>query len=163
MRLQLFGLGVCDRVSANLLNSPVSGLLGLGWESIASSKAKPFWQTLVSNGAWDQPVMAFQLTRYIWFDFTSTDSVLTCCARFINDTSADVLAPGGTFTMGAVNSSLYTGEIDYVNIPSGKESYWLIPVESELKHISPRISSLTPRVICSFDCPGQHRFYSYGG
>ncbi|KAG9223824.1 hypothetical protein CCMSSC00406_0007686 [Pleurotus cornucopiae] len=104
--------GVCDRVSANLLNSPVSGLLGLGWESIASSKAKPFWQTLVSNGAWDQPVMAFQLTR------------------FINDTSADVLAPGGTFTMGAVNSSLYTGEIDYVNIPSGKESYWLIPVET---------------------------------
>lgn len=33
--------------------------------------------------------------------------------------------------MGAVNSSLYTGDIDYVNIPSGKESYWLIPLESE--------------------------------
>jgi len=30
--------------------------------------------------------------------------------------------------MGGTNPNLYTGQIDYVNIPSGQESYWLIPL-----------------------------------
>jgi hypothetical protein len=54
---------VCDKVSNGLLESPVSGLLGLGFQTIAASGALPFWQALVSNGAWDSPVMAFFLTR----------------------------------------------------------------------------------------------------
>lgn len=57
---------VCDQISSGLLSNPVSGLLGLGFQSIASSKATPFWQTLVSNGAWTDPLMAFYLTRYVW-------------------------------------------------------------------------------------------------
>lgn len=55
--------GVCDQVSKGLLNSPVSGLMGLAWNTIASSGATPFWQTLAASGAWDSPEMAFQLTR----------------------------------------------------------------------------------------------------
>lgn len=58
---QVFAL--CNRVSSGLLNNPVSGLLGLAFQTIASSKAMPFWQTLVSEGAWDEPLMAFHLTR----------------------------------------------------------------------------------------------------
>jgi cathepsin D len=57
--------GVCDSVSAGLLDSPVSGLMGLAWQTIAASGAMPFWQALVSNKAWDEPLMAFQLTRYV--------------------------------------------------------------------------------------------------
>lgn len=102
--------GVCDGVSAGLLNAPVSGLLGLGWQTIASSRAMPFWQQLVSGGAWDEPVMAFQLTR------------------FVNRSNAATLEPGGSFTMGFVNSSLYTGDIEYVNIPGGKGTYWILPM-----------------------------------
>jgi len=30
--------------------------------------------------------------------------------------------------MGGTNTNLYTGDIDYVNIPDGQESYWLIPL-----------------------------------
>jgi cathepsin D len=56
---------VCNQVSDGLLTSPVSGLLGLAFQTIASSKAVPFWQTLVSSGAWDSPVMAFYLSRYV--------------------------------------------------------------------------------------------------
>lgn len=59
---QTFALG--DAVSRGLLNNPISGLLGLAWGSIATSGATPFWQALVEGGAWDEPVMAFQLTRY---------------------------------------------------------------------------------------------------
>ena len=61
--------GVCNTVSTNLLTGPVSGLLGLGFQPIASSKAMPFWETLVSSGAWDTPVMGVQLTRLVDFIF----------------------------------------------------------------------------------------------
>jgi len=57
---------VCDRISPGLLHSPVSGLLGLAWQTIASSEAIPFWQALAADGAWDSPVMSFQLTRYVY-------------------------------------------------------------------------------------------------
>lgn len=55
---------ICDQVSPGLLSDPVSGLLGLAFQTIASSKAPPFWQTLASE-AWDSPLMAFHLTRYV--------------------------------------------------------------------------------------------------
>jgi cathepsin D len=54
---------VCDRVSQGLLDNPVSGLLGLGWANIASSGATPLWKQLATHGLWDEPVMAFHLTR----------------------------------------------------------------------------------------------------
>ena len=74
---------VCDRVSQGLLTSPVSGLLGLAFQSIAASGAIPFWQTLASSGAWDEPLMAFHLTR------------------FLNVSTAEVEEYGGSFSMGA--------------------------------------------------------------
>ncbi|TFK25570.1 aspartic peptidase A1 [Coprinopsis marcescibilis] len=100
---------VCDQVSSGLLSSPVSGLLGLGFETIASSKATPFWETLVTEGAWDQPVMSFHLTRYL------------------NVSDVESLEPGGSFTMGFLNDSLYTGDIDYVDLPV-EASYWILPI-----------------------------------
>lgn len=105
---QIFG--VCDQVSSGLLDAPVSGLLGLAWQPLASSEATPLWQTLVAGGAWNEPVMTFQLTR------------------FVNQSSAAVLEPGGTFTMGTLNSSLYTGDIDYIDIPSNAVTFWTLPL-----------------------------------
>ncbi|KAG1815420.1 aspartic peptidase domain-containing protein [Suillus variegatus] len=99
------------QVTSGLLEPPVSGLLGLGWQSIASSKATPFWQTLASSGAWSNPVMAFQLTR------------------FMNGSNVNTEEPGGSFTMGFVNSSLYTGSIDYQAVPT-TPSYWILPMTS---------------------------------
>ncbi|KAI5124252.1 hypothetical protein M0805_005101 [Coniferiporia weirii] len=98
---------VCDQISSGLLSSPVSGLMGLAFETIASSGATPFWQSLVEAGAWDSPLMSFQLTR------------------FGNAQNAQALEAGGTFTMGFVNSSLYTGDIDYNDIPGGTGTYWI--------------------------------------
>ncbi|THH11877.1 hypothetical protein EW146_g7899 [Bondarzewia mesenterica] len=102
--------GVCSVVSSGLLTNPVSGLLGLAWQAISSSGATPFWQNLYEKNAWDQPVMAFQLTR------------------FQNLTNVAALEPGGTFTMGNVNTSLYTGNIDYQNIPISTPTYWTLPL-----------------------------------
>ncbi|KAK7060829.1 hypothetical protein VNI00_000562 [Paramarasmius palmivorus] len=98
---------VCDEISQDLLTTPVSGLMGLAFQTIASSGATPFWEALVQGGAWDSPVMAFQLTRYT------------------NDSQAKSLEPGGSFTMGFTNETLYTGEIDYHDIPGGEGTYWI--------------------------------------
>ncbi|KAI0741353.1 acid protease [Daedaleopsis nitida] len=104
---QAFGRCVVTQVSTGLLTSPVSGLMGLAFQSIASSGATPFWEALSDNGALDQPLMAFQLTR------------------FVDVAEAQENEPGGTFNLGAVNTSLFTGDIDYQDIPGGKGTYWI--------------------------------------
>ena len=82
--------------------------MGLGFQSIASSQATAFWQSLAStNGVLDQNLFAFQLTR------------------FTNATDAQQLEYGGTFTLGAVNNTLFTGDIDFQAIPSGAPGYWI--------------------------------------
>ena len=81
--------------------------MGLAFQSISSSRATPFWQALATSGALDQPLMAFQLTR------------------FTDDATANELEPGGTFNLGAVNTSLFTGSIDFQPIPGGQGTYWI--------------------------------------
>lgn len=105
------GFAVVDTVSQGLLASPISGLLGLAWQAIASSGQMPLWQTLASSNTWDSALFGVQLTRYT------------------NDSTAQELEPGGVLNMGYVNSSLYTGSIDYIDIP-GTPSYWYIPLTS---------------------------------
>ncbi|KLO17919.1 acid protease [Schizopora paradoxa] len=100
---QTFAL--CNQISKGLLTDPVSGLMGLAFQSISTSGAKPIWQTLVESGVWDEPLMTFQLSRHM--DSTRDED------------------PGGTFTLGTLNSSLYTGDIDYQDIPADDETYWI--------------------------------------
>ncbi|KAI0784941.1 aspartic peptidase domain-containing protein [Abortiporus biennis] len=109
VRSQTFGL--VTETSSSLLTSPLSGLMGLAFQDIATSGATPLWQTLVNtDGILDSPLMAFQLARYG------------------NASNPQTLEPGGTFNIGAVNSSLYTGDIDYQDIPSGAPGYWILEV-----------------------------------
>ncbi|KAI0312909.1 acid protease [Amylostereum chailletii] len=103
--------GVCNTFSSGLVDAPVSGLLGLGWKGISSSGATPLWQTLYESNALDSPLMAFQLTRYQ------------------NASNANTLEPGGTFTLGAVNSSLYTGDIDYQDL-ADSTGYWTVQLSN---------------------------------
>ena len=56
--------------------------MGLGWQALSSSGSVPFWQSLFQANALDEPLMAFYLTR------------------FLNETSASDLEPGGVFTLG---------------------------------------------------------------
>lgn len=46
--------------------------------------------------------------------------------RYLNDARARTLEPGGTFTLGAVNTTLFEGEIDYQAIPDGQVGFWLL-------------------------------------
>ena len=51
--------------------------------------------------------------------------------RFVDDPNAQTLEPGGIFTLGGTNSSLFVGDIDFVDIPTGvNPSFWLLPLMS---------------------------------
>ncbi|EGN95046.1 hypothetical protein SERLA73DRAFT_113780 [Serpula lacrymans var. lacrymans S7.3] len=104
---QMFG--IVNSTSVRLANCPVSGLVGLGWQQ--PGDPMPFWQTLADSGVWDSPVMAFQISHY-------------------PPSASNVTRPGGTFTMGFLNDSLYVGNIDYQPILDNLAPYWALPITS---------------------------------
>ena len=83
--------------------------MGLAFSTLATSGATPFWEAIAdTQGALTSPLMAVQLTR------------------FTNASRAATLEPGGTFTLGATNSTLFTGDVDFQDIPSGSPGYWML-------------------------------------
>ncbi|KAF8813965.1 acid protease [Phlegmacium glaucopus] len=95
-----------DAMTTGLVDAPVSGLMGLAFQSLASTGALPFWQALINNNLLSAPEMAFWLTR--------------------DSTGAQNLEPGGVLTLGGTNSTLFTGEIEFNNMPAGEPTFWLL-------------------------------------
>ncbi|KAF7981920.1 hypothetical protein HWV62_31531 [Athelia sp. TMB] len=101
------------QLTSGLLSGSVSGILGLAYQALASTNAVPLWQALTNAGDWTAPEMSFYLTRYI------------------NDFSASANEPGGVLTLGGTNTSLYSGAIEYQNMPSSNDNtYWLLEVSA---------------------------------
>jgi len=102
---------LAEQVSQLPLVGSLSGLLGLGFQSIAQTRATPLIEALAQGNQLISQSMSFYLNR------------------LINDPNAPSEAPGGTFTIGGTNSSLFQGDIDFVNLPSNIEpGFWLLPV-----------------------------------
>jgi len=98
-----------DQTSDGLLDAPVSGIMGLGFQTIASTNAVPWWQALLNANDFSSPMFAFWITR------------------FGDVPNASAEEPGGVLTLGGTNSSLFQGSIDYVDMPSGATpSFWLL-------------------------------------
>ncbi|RXW25045.1 hypothetical protein EST38_g804 [Candolleomyces aberdarensis] len=102
-------LGV-DRLQSGLLDGQTSGILGLAFQTIASTGGVPFWQNLLNDDQLESPEFSFWLAR--------------------SDSRGDDSAPGGVFTLGGTNSSLYSGEIEFLDMPGSRPSYWLLPLQS---------------------------------
>ncbi|GAA5895886.1 hypothetical protein JCM5296_006693 [Sporobolomyces johnsonii] len=98
----------CDTLD-NIVDGTISGILGLGWSTIASSGATPLVQALAQANKLPEEVFGFAFETHT---FTTTSSPT---------------AAGGTLTIGGLNTSLYTGSINWVDIvqPAG---YWAIPL-----------------------------------
>ncbi|GAA6040109.1 hypothetical protein JCM8097_002032 [Rhodosporidiobolus ruineniae] len=105
------GFALVEDVSTGLLSGEISGLMGLGWQPLAASRVTPFWQNLYAASALPFPGFGVSLTR------------------FINVPNASAIEPGGSITFGYLNASLYSSEINYVPIPTGAESYWVIRMD----------------------------------
>jgi cathepsin D len=99
-----------NQVTSNLLEGSLSGIIGLAFTAIASSGATPFWEALVNANQLSSPEMSFWLSR-------STDASQT-----------EVL--GGVFTLGGTNSSLYSGDIEFINMPGSTPSFWLLSLSA---------------------------------
>ncbi|KAF9455232.1 aspartic peptidase domain-containing protein, partial [Collybia nuda] len=101
-----------EQTSQGFLDGSMSGILGLAFQGIAATKSTPFWQTLADNGTLTTPDMSFWLTR------------------FRGDPQAPEEGPGGTFTLGGTNSTLFSGEIEFLDMPAGPPSFWLLNMKS---------------------------------
>jgi len=87
--------------------------MGLAFQGLASTNALPFWQALVNNGQWTSPEMSVWLTR------------------FLNDNSAQAEEPGGILTFGGTNSTLFQGNVEFLNMPNGGlQGFWLLQMNS---------------------------------
>jgi len=100
-----------DATSSGLVDAPVSGLMGLAFQSLASTGAPPFWQALTSGNQLSAPEMS------IWL------------GRDLNPASQTSLAPGGVFTLGGTNSTLFSGDIEFLDLVAAP-SFWLLTLSS---------------------------------
>ncbi|CAD6569613.1 MAG: hypothetical protein CYPHOPRED_003473 [Cyphobasidiales sp. Tagirdzhanova-0007] len=109
---------LCDTVSTQLIGGNESGIMGLGWPSLSASSATPFWLNLMNQDttSFDFPGFSFYLTR-------SSPSI-----NASNSTNVTQDAFGGLFTLGTLSNVSYIPPINYVDIPAGNESYWVIPL-----------------------------------
>jgi cathepsin D len=96
--------------------------MGLAFGAIASTRAQPFWQSLIASKQLESPEMAFWMTR------------------FRGTRGAQEEEPGGAFTLGGTNSSLFQGEIEFLDMAGDSTpSFWLLAVQcmrQRLRHIS---------------------------
>lgn len=101
---------VIGSMSQSLINEPLAGLMGLGFSSLAQSRATPWWMSLATT-KWNEPLFAFYLKRY---------------RNVASASSTEV--DGGKVSFGEVDTSLYTGDINYISVTDGKQAYWNIPI-----------------------------------
>ncbi|KAF7362970.1 Acid protease [Mycena venus] len=112
LSLQSQGFLSVQSVANGLLAGSVSGMMGLAFGAISSTKAVPFWQGLISSNQLAAPEMAFWLTRFL-------------------DTNFQEEEPGGSFTLGGTNLSLYQGDIEFLPLAGPSQpTYWLLNVSA---------------------------------
>lgn len=101
---------IAEQLADNTLNAPTSGILGLGFESLAQSQATPFWQVVIEQNNPRDPLFTFQIGRNVETANSNTE-----------------VNPGGVFTLGELDADQYSGDINYVPL-TGQEGYWTIPL-----------------------------------
>ncbi|BGP49198.1 hypothetical protein JCM10450v2_005081 [Rhodotorula kratochvilovae] len=89
---------------------PISGLFGLGFGTISASGYAPWFERLLNSGALTEPYFSLYLVRAA--DVT---------------TEAEGSLPGAQMCIGCVDSSKYTGEINWMPVKS--EGFWAVDMD----------------------------------
>ncbi|KAL1408719.1 hypothetical protein Q8F55_005532 [Vanrija albida] len=99
--------------TADIFNSTnVTGIMGLAWSGLSPKNPTPFWQQVAHS--WTNGRFALYLGRRTVADWTIIEGM--------NGSSANS-AVTGEFSLGGVNPSRYTGDINYVSSP---QDYWRV-------------------------------------
>ncbi|KAJ7933949.1 aspartic peptidase A1 [Mycena leptocephala] len=101
-----------EQITNGLLSGSVSGIMGLAFDGISSTHTTPFWEGLVSSGQLDAPEMSFWLTRFHGAKKPQEEE------------------PGGSFILGGTNSSLFQGEIEFIDMTGPSDTFWLLSVSA---------------------------------
>lgn len=117
-----------DQLADNTLQPPTSGIMGMGFQTLSTSGATPFWQVLAEKNQLQTNAFSFQLAR-------NNDNVQ----------SRDELNPGGVFTLGQIDQNQYSGDITYSDV-SGP-GYWAINLDS----VSVNGASSTENTLAAID------------
>ncbi|GAA6002934.1 hypothetical protein JCM10207_001904 [Rhodosporidiobolus poonsookiae] len=99
---------VADSVADVVDSLPSDGIMGMAFSTIASSGAPTFFENLITQGSVSQQVFSYYMTR-------ASDST----------TKTKGTIAGGELCIGCIDSSKYTGSLNYV--PVSSQSYWSIP------------------------------------
>jgi len=109
--VEIGGLQVQNQIFAEAMSEPgltfviakFDGILGMGYDSISVDHVTPVWYNLVSQGLVSQPVFTFWLSQN------------------------PAASAGGELTLGAIDSSRFTGDLTYAPLTS--ETYWEFKVD----------------------------------
>ena len=85
-----------NRLGDRTLTPPAAGVMGLGFQTLSTSRTMPFWEVLASTGKMQDAVFSFQLANNL-------DSI---------QHQTDIL-PGGTWTLGKIDRTQFRGEISW--------------------------------------------------
>ncbi|KAH8823624.1 aspartic peptidase domain-containing protein [Flagelloscypha sp. PMI_526] len=107
----------------DILIGSMSGILGLAWPGIVStgSSTKPFWLAASDAGQFDTKEFGVYLAR--------------SGGEATSGFGANEDGNGGVFTLGGVNETLYTGDIEFLNLTTypgwtGGKSFWQVDIAS---------------------------------
>jgi hypothetical protein len=109
----------------------MSGLMGLAWGSIAQTRATPFWQALAASGTWTAQEMGVYMAR--WRGVAGVQQVQTAGGSLMLGWVIRLRVLFGNerkLINSGADSSLYTGNINYISIPTANTDYWRIPLEA---------------------------------
>ncbi|KAJ3563089.1 hypothetical protein NP233_g9165 [Leucocoprinus birnbaumii] len=95
---------------------PHSGIMGLAFSSIAMTHATPFWEVLSNGGQLQNKEMSFWLKRL---------------GDLVGDVAPPNVTSGGIFTLGGTNTKYFSGEIDFIDMPTSNPTYWFLNMTSE--------------------------------
>ncbi|KAI0786584.1 aspartic peptidase domain-containing protein [Abortiporus biennis] len=100
---------VATDLSSGLLDGDAAGIMGLAFSALAATRATPFWEALLNGNQLTDPEMSFWLTREV-------DNARAQQDEF-----------GGVFTLGGTNSTLFQGDIEFLDMPAATQpTFWLL-------------------------------------
>lgn len=103
--------------SNDMFPAPISGLMGLGFQTLNKNPITPFWQVISIQGQTKDPVFTVQIADNYNATHNRTD-----------------LTPGGVFTLGYLDHQQYTGDIAWMHIAPkyGSKGYgwWAVEMDS---------------------------------
>ncbi|KAJ6594861.1 aspartic peptidase domain-containing protein [Mycena capillaripes] len=123
---------VAVEVSADLLQSPTSGILGLAFGRIAEV-GTPFWQNIITSNQAAAPEMGFWLSRVLGTSNPTSDE------------------PGGVFTFGGTNASLYSGDIEFLDLTGTASTFWSLACQVSINVQGQAIPIASSTKLATFD------------